>query len=151
MFDKVCVIYRGRMAYYGPAGQARQYFVDMGYNPAHRQTTADFLVAVTDPLSRIPREDVVIRPRTAEEFAEHFKNSPLGKRNIEDMEWYRINNVTRTERAVEYRNSVLAEHARNVPEKSPYTVSISMQIRAVMVRKLQMMAGSWKLQVVIIA
>lgn len=45
LFDKVCVIYEGKMAYFGPANQARQYFIDMGYEPAHRQTTADFLVA----------------------------------------------------------------------------------------------------------
>jgi hypothetical protein len=30
-FDKVCVLYEGRMAYFGPANQARQYFIDMGY------------------------------------------------------------------------------------------------------------------------
>ena len=47
LFDKVCVIYEGRMAYYGPAKLARQYFIDMGYEPANRQTTADFLVAGT--------------------------------------------------------------------------------------------------------
>ena len=29
-FDKVCVLYEGRMAYYGPADEARQYFIDMG-------------------------------------------------------------------------------------------------------------------------
>ncbi|KAF8623914.1 hypothetical protein AX15_006135 [Amanita polypyramis BW_CC] len=29
-FDKVCVIYEGQMAYFGPADQARQYFIDMG-------------------------------------------------------------------------------------------------------------------------
>ena len=45
LFDKVCVIYDGRMAYFGPASDARQYFVDMGYEPANRQTTADFLVS----------------------------------------------------------------------------------------------------------
>lgn len=44
-FDKVCIVYDGKMAYFGPANQARQYFIDMGYEPAHRQTTADFLVA----------------------------------------------------------------------------------------------------------
>lgn len=44
-FDKVCVIYEGRMAYFGRADQARQYFIDLGYEPAHRQTTADFIVA----------------------------------------------------------------------------------------------------------
>lgn len=31
LFDKVCVIYDGRMVYYGAMGQAVQYFVDMGY------------------------------------------------------------------------------------------------------------------------
>lgn len=45
LFDKVCVVYEGRMAYYGPANKARQYFIDLGYEPANRQTTADFLVA----------------------------------------------------------------------------------------------------------
>lgn len=49
LFDKVCVIYEGRMAYYGPADKARQYFIDMGYEPANRQTTPDFLVAVSSP------------------------------------------------------------------------------------------------------
>lgn len=29
-FDKVCVIYEGQMAYFGPADKARQYFIDMG-------------------------------------------------------------------------------------------------------------------------
>ena len=34
------------MAYFGPARDApRQYFIDMGYEPQDRQTTADFLVA----------------------------------------------------------------------------------------------------------
>ena len=45
LFDKVCVVYEGRMAYFGPANKARQYFIDLGYEPANRQTTADFLVA----------------------------------------------------------------------------------------------------------
>ena len=45
LFDKVCVIYEGKMAYFGPADQARDYFIELGYQPANRQTTADFLVA----------------------------------------------------------------------------------------------------------
>lgn len=47
LFDKVCVVYEGRMVYFGPADQARQYFIDMGYEPANRQTTPDFLVSVS--------------------------------------------------------------------------------------------------------
>lgn len=49
LFDKVCVIYEGKMAYFGPADKARQYFIDMGYEPANRQTTPDFLVAASLP------------------------------------------------------------------------------------------------------
>ena len=45
LFDKVCVIYEGKMAYFGPADRARQHFIDLGYEPAPRQTTPDFLVA----------------------------------------------------------------------------------------------------------
>jgi ATP-binding cassette subfamily G (WHITE) protein 2 (SNQ2) len=45
LFDKVCVISEGRMVYFGPAKEARQYFMDMGYEPFHRQTTSDFLVS----------------------------------------------------------------------------------------------------------
>lgn len=32
-FDKVCVLYEGQMAYFGPADGARQYFIDMGCVP----------------------------------------------------------------------------------------------------------------------
>ena len=45
LFDKVAVISEGKMVYFGPADRARGYFIDMGYEPANRQTTADFLVA----------------------------------------------------------------------------------------------------------
>ena len=45
LFDKVCLIYEGKMAYFGPAKEAKQYFMEMGYEPQNRQTTPDFLVA----------------------------------------------------------------------------------------------------------
>jgi ATP-binding cassette subfamily G (WHITE) protein 2 (SNQ2) len=47
LFDKVCVLSEGRMVYFGPTNQARDYFLSLGYMPqAERQTTADFLVSV---------------------------------------------------------------------------------------------------------
>ena len=45
LFDKVCLLYEGHMVYFGRASEARQYFINMGYEPKNRQTTADFLVA----------------------------------------------------------------------------------------------------------
>jgi ATP-binding cassette subfamily G (WHITE) protein 2 (SNQ2) len=47
LFDKVCVLSEGRMVYFGPADQARDYFLSLGYVPqAERQTTPDFIVSV---------------------------------------------------------------------------------------------------------
>lgn len=47
LFDKVCIIYDGKMAYFGPVREAKRYFMDMGYEPQNRQTTPDFLVTGT--------------------------------------------------------------------------------------------------------
>lgn len=34
LFDKVCVIYEGHMVYFGPMGEAVEYFLEMGYEYA---------------------------------------------------------------------------------------------------------------------
>ncbi|KAL5521040.1 hypothetical protein ACEPAG_8962 [Sanghuangporus baumii] len=82
LFDKVCVIGEGRMLYYGKADAARQFFIDLGYDPLPRQTTSDFLISVTDPLGRIQNPGRPFSaPRTAEEFARAFHRSPLGRAN----------------------------------------------------------------------
>jgi ATP-binding cassette subfamily G (WHITE) protein 2 (SNQ2) len=146
-FDKVCVIYEGKMAYYGPADQARQYFIDMGYEPANRQTTADFLVAVTDTFGRIERPNVLSIPRTAAEFAAHFQKSSLGQFNRDDVESYRNEFVGHRDRANLYIESVKAEHSEHTRQKSPYTISIPMQVRAVMVRRVQILWGNVTAQV----
>jgi ATP-binding cassette, subfamily G (WHITE), member 2, SNQ2 len=147
LFDKVCVIYEGKMAYYGPADQARQYFIDMGYEPANRQTTADFLVAVTDPLGRIERSHITSVPRTATEFVAHFQRSAIVQANRDEMDTYRSEFVGKPQRASLYFDSVKAEHAKHTRLQSPYTISIPMQIRAVMVRRVQILYGNMTAQI----
>jgi len=147
-FDKVCLIYEGRMVYYGPTSLARQHFVDMGYEPANRQTTPDFLVAVTDPNARIVREGYEGRvPRTADEFAEYYRNSNIWQVNKEDMDAYLDDSVGKPQSALAYRESAWAEHATTTSKKSSYVISIPMQTRAVMVRRLQTLRGSMADQV----
>ncbi|TFK72114.1 hypothetical protein BDN72DRAFT_957578 [Pluteus cervinus] len=141
-FDKVCVVYEGKMAYFGPADRARQYFIDLGYEPANRQTTADFLVSVTDPGARIPRAHVLSRPRTAVEFNEHFRRSTFNQLNKGDIQSYEHEFVGKEDRASAYTKSAHAEHARGTRNRSPYITSIAMQTRAVMLRRVQMMWGN---------
>ena len=118
LFDKVCVIKEGRMAYFGPADQARQYFIDMGYQPTNRQTTSDFLLAVTDPNCRILRPGVGGQPRSAEEFAEYFRGSNIAELGRDDMKRYREECVGSRERIDAYKESALAERADNARNAS---------------------------------
>lgn len=152
LFDKVCVIYEGKMVYFGPADQARQYFIDMGYEPANRQTTADFLVAVTDPHGRIVRAGFEGRvPRTADEFAEYYNRSDYARWNREDIAAYKREFVGNPQRVSLYKDSARAEHAKTAHPKSAYITSIPMQARALMVRRAQILKGGIAIQVVQLA
>jgi ATP-binding cassette subfamily G (WHITE) protein 2 (SNQ2) len=142
MFDKVCVIYEGRMAYFGPASEARQYFIDMGYEPAHRQTTPDFLVSVTDPEARTERSFGISQesireerrfpiPRTAEEFAEYYQGSEIRQQNLEDMEEYRKAYVGKEELVTRYRQSSKAEHAKHTRTKVMFSNSSTAKVMSI--------------------
>ncbi|KAF8126758.1 ABC-2 type transporter-domain-containing protein [Boletus edulis] len=148
MFDKVCLIYEGRMVYFGPANEARRYFIDMGYEPANRQTTSDFLVSVTDPNGRQVRDGILGVPSTSEEFERYYRQSSIMQDNLEGMASFREQYVGKVDLISAYRASVKAERARHMQKKSPYTISIPMQIRSVMGRRIQIQAGAVSLLVI---
>jgi len=115
----------------------------MGYQPANRQTTPDFLVAVTDPNARTAREGYENRvPRTPDEFAEHYHKSNVWQVNQEDMKAHLREFVGKPNHASAYLESAQAEHAATSSKKSTYVISIPMQTKAVMVRRLQILKGS---------
>ncbi|KAJ7261710.1 ABC-2 type transporter-domain-containing protein [Mycena haematopus] len=149
LFDKVCVLSEGKMVYFGPADQARDYFLSLGYEPqAERQTTPDFIVSVTDPIGRVVRPGLTpvedqARPRTSAELAERFLESPLMAQNLEDINNYKLECAPgSSERVEKYKRSAEAEHAKGTRRSSPYTESIPMQARAVMLRRVQIIMGS---------
>ncbi len=75
-FDKVAVLYDGRQVFFGPVTRAKMYFEEMGYACLPRQSTAEYLTAVTDPNGRFPREGMEDKvPRTADDFVSYWKNS----------------------------------------------------------------------------
>ncbi|KAF9650879.1 pleiotropic drug resistance ABC transporter [Thelephora ganbajun] len=143
LFHKVCLIYEGRMAYFGPSNLARQYFIDLGFEPVNRQTTPDFLVAVTDPDARNIRRGFENQaPRTADDFAKRFLESDIAAINEQDMDSYRRDFIGRGDLAKSYSRQVKDEHAKTARKGSPYIVSIPMQTRAVIVRRFQILKGS---------
>ena len=147
LFDKVCLIYEGRMVYFGPRNLARQYFVDLGFEPANRQTTPDFLVAVTNPNARTIRSGFENRaPRTADDFARRYLESDIATINEQDMNSYRKDFIGKDDLAKSYAQQVKGEHAKTARKGSPYIVSIPMQTRAVILRRFQILKGSMAAQ-----
>ena len=85
-FDKVTVLYEGRQIYFGPKDSAKKYFTDLGYHCPDRQTTADFLTSLTNPLERVVKpgfEKAV--PRTPTEFADVWKRSSARARLLDEI------------------------------------------------------------------
>jgi ATP-binding cassette subfamily G (WHITE) protein 2 (SNQ2) len=82
------------------------------YEPANRQTTPDFLVAVTDPNARLSRPGFSNQPRTAVEFAEYFRKSPQGRANSAEVDEYLSRFVGNHDEKTVYIESARAEFAK---------------------------------------
>ncbi|KAK0740481.1 P-loop containing nucleoside triphosphate hydrolase protein [Schizothecium vesticola] len=87
--DKVTLLYEGRQIYFGRIEDASSYFTDLGYVRPNRAITPDFLTSITNPAERMVREGFGDRvPRTPDEFAAAWKQSPQAQRLAEEMVAY---------------------------------------------------------------
>ena len=87
IFDKVVVLYEGRQIYFGRTGDAKKFFVDMGFYCAERATTGDFLTSLTNPAERLVRQGFEDRvPRTPDEFATCWQQSQERARLLEEIQ-----------------------------------------------------------------
>jgi ATP-binding cassette subfamily G (WHITE) protein 2 (PDR) len=86
LFDKVCVLYEGEQIYFGTIGEAKQFFLDMGFECPEQQTVPDFLTSLTSSSERKPKEGWEDRvPHTAAEFAQAWKKSAQYKALREEI------------------------------------------------------------------
>ncbi|KAH3663725.1 hypothetical protein OGAPHI_005127 [Ogataea philodendri] len=77
LFDNVTVLYYGRQIYFGPATEGVAYFQKLGFQKGARETSAEFLTSVTDPLARVVAPGFEnSAPKTAEEFEARWLSSP---------------------------------------------------------------------------
>ncbi|KAJ6093557.1 hypothetical protein N7486_008846 [Penicillium sp. IBT 16267x] len=119
LFDKVVVLYEGYQIYYGPRDRAVSYFEDQGWQRPERQVSGDYLTAITNPNERTTRPGMESKvPRTAKEFNEFWKRSP-------------------DEATKQFQISHEEQQARHTRSRSPYLLSIPMQIRLCTIRAYQ--------------
>ncbi|KAK7207674.1 ABC-2 type transporter-domain-containing protein [Myxozyma melibiosi] len=142
LFDKVTVIYAGRQIFFGPVDKGKEYFENMGYLCRPRQTTAEFLTALTDP-ARVPvrpgYEGKV--PFTPEEFVAYWKSSDNYREMEEEMATYK-RDMDPTGKLHELMESTKQERPHRFKrKKSPYTLSFIMQLRVLIKRGFERQKG----------
>ncbi|RYP42698.1 hypothetical protein DL767_000067 [Monosporascus sp. MG133] len=141
MFDKVMVLYEGRQIYFGKTGDAKQYFEDLGFECPEKQTTPDFLTSMTSPEERRIKPGFdALSPRTADEFAQRWKQSHQRAVLLQDLEKYEQRNPS-AQRLDEFSRSRGGERGSLRRLESPYTLSYWEQIRVVVWRSFQRLKG----------
>ncbi|EGD94355.1 ABC transporter [Trichophyton tonsurans CBS 112818] len=142
IFDKVIVLYEGRQIFFGPTRIAKQYFEEMGWYCPPRQTTADFLTSVTNPKERIAKEGYENRvPRTAVEFERYWKQSQNNKLLLADMDRFEAEYPLEEGHLEKLRETHGQAQAKHTASKSPYRISVPMQVKLCTVRAYQRLWG----------
>lgn len=140
-FDKVTVLYHGRQIYFGSAKRAKKYFEDMGWECPARQTTAEFLTALTDPIGRFAKEGWENKvPQTAEEFEAYWLRSNEYKELLQEIQDYN-NSIDADETRQMYYKSITQEKMKGARKKSPYTISYLHQLKLCSIRSAQQIWG----------
>lgn len=140
LFDKVCVLYEGRQIYFGSANEAKQYFEELGYICPERQTTADFITAVTSPGERIANENKKFVPSTAEEMEKYWKNSENYRQLLGRIEEHQ--NQDNSGQNTGLRKGHVARQSYRARASSPFIVSYWLQVKYLLVRNFQRIRNS---------
>ncbi|EXJ82897.1 ATPase [Capronia epimyces CBS 606.96] len=129
LFHKAVVLYEGRQIYFGPTGEARDYFVRMGFHCPDRQTTADFLTSMTNPQERIVEKGFENKvPRTPDEFAKAWKESPERAKLLRDIEEFDKAHPIGGPDLERFKESRRLQQAKQQRVSSPYTLSYGQQV-----------------------
>ncbi|KAI1938355.1 ATP-binding cassette transporter snq2 [Ophidiomyces ophidiicola] len=133
LFDKVILLIEGRCAYFGPIGQAKAYFEDLGFECPPRWTTADFLTSVAEPYARRVKKGSESRvPRSAEQFKAVYDRSAIKKTMLESIKDF--------EDELEVKRGELEDIRRTTPKKN-FTIPYYQQVLALSARQFQVLIG----------
>ncbi|WJG37364.1 ABC-2 type transporter-domain-containing protein [Fusarium oxysporum Fo47] len=151
-FDKVLLLYEGRQIFFGPTSEATQYFTAMGFECPPRQTTADFLTSLTNPDERIVRPGFENKvPRSPDEFADEWRMSQHRSSLLSDIAAFEIQYPLDGKQVETLKGIRRAQKAKFTSDKSPFTISIPMQIHLCIGRGVKRLLGDKTFFVVTIA
>jgi ATP-binding cassette, subfamily G (WHITE), member 2, PDR len=142
IFDKVLVLYEGRQIFFGRSGDAKAYFENLGFECPEQQTTPDFLTSMTSESERIVRKGFEGRtPRTADEFAQAWKDSPTRAQLVKDIAAYNEAHPFDSHDHQKFLDSRRNDQSRMQRAKSPFNLSLYEQFKLNFWRSWTMLKG----------
>ncbi|PRP87719.1 hypothetical protein PROFUN_02419 [Planoprotostelium fungivorum] len=138
LMEKVIILEKGRVIYFGPVEKAKDYFISLGFECEPRKSTPDFLTGVTNFQERKIRkgfEDTA--PTTSFEFEAAWKKSTQYKEILEEQKQYE-EVIVKESPFEEFKQEVKDTRARGARKSSAYTVSFFEQVKALTVRQVQL-------------
>lgn len=153
-FDRVLVLYDGRVIYSGRAGdEAKEYFTDyLGFHCPVRQTTPDFLSAVTSPEEQRVVDGFQPRPPLDPDgLAEAFRRSPKYEALQKDVQYFRENTAEDKARAASFQAEFDATKDRLSRRSSPTVRGPHTQLLAATARHYQLAWGGRRDLVTVLA
>ncbi|RMZ88596.1 hypothetical protein DV736_g4173, partial [Chaetothyriales sp. CBS 134916] len=142
IFDKTLVIYQGRQIFFGDCKHAKTYFIEMGFDCPERQTTADFLTSMTSSAERKVRPGFENKvPRTPDEFAQRWKESPERVALLQEIEQYDQDHPIGGTDLQRFQQSMALQKSKRQRSKSPYTLDYGQQIRLCLWRGFRRLAA----------
>jgi ABC-type multidrug transport system ATPase subunit/ABC-type multidrug transport system permease subunit len=140
-FDKVLVLDEGKQIYYGPREEALPFMHDLGFLKLDGSNSADFLTGVTVPTERIiAPEHQDSFPRTAGDVLAAYNSSSIMPAMLQECREY-LSSPEAAENTTLFKESVAHEKHAGVSKSSPLTTSLSVQIKAAVIRQYQIMWG----------
>lgn len=142
-FDKVTILYLGRQIFFGTLGDAKSYFEGLGFQPKARQTTADFLTAMTDPTGRRVKAGWEHKaPRSPDDFVRLWKESKYYAHLRHEIDQYKAEFSAINDQLAKFKQLQSSQKSKHQRASSPYTISIRSQFASVVKRSFQRVWGN---------
>ncbi|KAJ5669202.1 hypothetical protein N7462_010272 [Penicillium macrosclerotiorum] len=144
-FDRVMLLCEGKMIFDGPAAQAKAYFVALGFRCPERQTTADFLTAITSPQERTFQPDYTgPRYETTDALAQVFRNSKEYLQLQADMARYNQQVVSNPTITTQFIQETQQTRAKLTTKSAIEISSIWTQSAAALRRQYRLTRRDWR-------
>jgi len=142
LFDRVLVLEKGKCIYFGPTAEAKEYFMNLGFDCEPRKSTPDFLTGITNPQERIIRPGFEDKAPLTSSALQKVWNESENSRAAKEASAAYEKELEVEKPAESFKEQVRANKAKGQRKKSQHTANYFQQVKALAIRQSQIFLGN---------